>query len=164
VQGYAQLEALQPLQLKGITAPVTAFSVVGLSRRRSPIALRGERSLSQFVGRTRELAPLEALLARVEAGEGQVVGVIGEAGAGKSRLPFEFRQCLRDRSVTYLEGRCLSYGLAYIDLDEGFRMMTNVIGVADPVNTMRCGMRVRVCWQDQGDGAGLSPDGQAHLE
>jgi uncharacterized OB-fold protein len=44
------------------------------------------------------------------------------------------------------------YVLAYVDLDEGFRMMTNVIGVADPVNTMQCGMRVRVCWQDQGDG------------
>jgi predicted ATPase len=49
------------------------------------IALRGERSLSQFVGRTRELATLEALLTRVEAGEGQVVGVVGEAGTGKSR-------------------------------------------------------------------------------
>ena len=112
MQGYVQLEALLPLQLKGSAVPVTAFSVVGLSRRRSPIALRGERSLSQFVGRTRELATLEALLARVEAGEGQVVGVVGEAGAGKSRLLFEFRQCLRDRSVTYLEGRCLSYGRA----------------------------------------------------
>jgi tetratricopeptide (TPR) repeat protein len=112
VQGYVQLEALPPLQLKGITTPVTAFRVVGLGRRRSPIALRGERSLSQFVGRTRELATLEALLTRVEAGEGQVVGVVGEAGAGKSRLLFEFRQCLRDRSVTYLEGRCLSYGRA----------------------------------------------------
>jgi class 3 adenylate cyclase len=112
VQGYVQLEALPPLQLKGVTAPVSAFRVVGLSRRRSPIALRGERSLSQFVGRTRELATLEALLARVEAGEGQVVGVVGEAGAGKSRLLFEFRQCLRDRPVTYLEGRCLSYGRA----------------------------------------------------
>lgn len=45
-----------------------------------------------------------------------------------------------------------SYVLAYVDLDEGFRMMTNVIGVADPVNTMQCGMRVRLCWQDQGEG------------
>jgi uncharacterized protein len=44
------------------------------------------------------------------------------------------------------------YVLAYVDLDEGFRMMTNVIGVTDPVNNMQCGMRVRVCWQDQGEG------------
>jgi uncharacterized OB-fold protein len=44
------------------------------------------------------------------------------------------------------------YVLAYVDLEEGFRMMTNVIGVADPVNDMQCGMRVRVCWQDQGEG------------
>ena len=32
-------------------------------------------------------------------------------------------------------------------------MMTNVIGVADPVNNMQCGMRVRLSWQDQGNGA-----------
>ena len=31
-------------------------------------------------------------------------------------------------------------------------VMTNVIGIADPVNNMQCGMRVRVCWQDQGEG------------
>jgi tetratricopeptide (TPR) repeat protein len=29
---------------------------------------------------------------------------------GKSRLLYEFRQSLRERRVTYLEGRCLSYG------------------------------------------------------
>jgi tetratricopeptide (TPR) repeat protein len=34
----------------------------------------------------------------------------GEPGAGKSRLLYEFRQALADRKVSYLEGRCLSYG------------------------------------------------------
>jgi predicted ATPase len=39
-----------------------------------------------------------------------VVGVVAEAGGGKSRLLYEFRQRLQDKRVTYLEGRCLSYG------------------------------------------------------
>jgi predicted ATPase len=39
-----------------------------------------------------------------------VVGIVGEPGAGKSRLLYEFRQAIRDAQVTYLEGRCLSYG------------------------------------------------------
>jgi predicted ATPase len=38
------------------------------------------------------------------------VGIVGEAGGGKSRLLYEFRQCLQDKQITYLEGRCLSYG------------------------------------------------------
>ena len=44
------------------------------------------------------------------------------------------------------------YAVAYVDLDEGFRMMTNIVGVADPVNDITCGMRVKLVWQDQGEG------------
>ena len=44
------------------------------------------------------------------------------------------------------------YAVAYVDLDEGFRIMTNVVGVNDPVNDVTCGMRVKLVWQDQGDG------------
>lgn len=112
VQGYVHLEALPPAQVKGKTELVAAYKVLGLSRRRSPLAQRGERTLSPFMGRARELATLEALLAQVEDGQGQVVGLVGEAGVGKSRLLFEFRQRLSGRRVTYLEGRCLSYGRA----------------------------------------------------
>lgn len=44
------------------------------------------------------------------------------------------------------------YAVAYVDLDEGFRIMTNIVGVDDPVNDVKCGMRVKLVWQDQGDG------------
>jgi len=110
VQGYVRLEALPPVEVKGKTEPVPIYTVIGTLPRRSPIASRSERILSPFVGRERELATLEALFAQVEAGQGQVVGIVAEAGGGKSRLLYEFRQCLRDKRVTYLEGRCLSYG------------------------------------------------------
>ena len=49
---------------------------------------------------------------QAESGQGQVVGIVAEAGGGKSRLLYEFRQRLAGRRVTYLEGRCLSYGHA----------------------------------------------------
>jgi predicted ATPase len=110
VQGYVRLEALPPVQVKGKTEPVPLSKVMGTLPRRSPIANRSERILGPFVGRERELATLEALFAQVEAGQGQVVGIVAEAGGGKSRLLYEFRQCLQDKRVTYLEGRCLSYG------------------------------------------------------
>ncbi len=44
------------------------------------------------------------------------------------------------------------YAVGYVDLDEGFRIMTNIVGIADPTKDIRCGMRVKVRWEDQGDG------------
>src|SRR5262245_27495910 len=70
----------------------------------------GGRSLSPFVGRNQDLSALQNLLRRGEEGRGQVVGIVGEPGVGKSRLLHEFRQSLIPGRVTYLEGRCLSYG------------------------------------------------------
>ena len=45
------------------------------------------------------------------------------------------------------------YAVAYIDLDEGFRMMSNVLGVQDPTKDIHCGMRVKLRWEDQGEGS-----------
>ena len=109
-QGFIRLEALAPVEVKGKTEPVPIYKVIGTLPRRSPIASRSERTLSPFVGREHELATLEALFAQVALGQGQVVGIVAEAGGGKSRLLYEFRQRLHDKLVTYLEGRCLSYG------------------------------------------------------
>ena len=47
------------------------------------------------------------------------------------------------------------YAIAYVDLDEGFRILTNVTGVADPVNDVKIGMRVKLKWEDQESGIAL---------
>ena len=70
------------------------------------------RDLSRFVGRARELAILHERLAYATQGQGQVVGLVGEPGIGKSRLLYEFAQSLRGQTVTYREGHCLAYGSA----------------------------------------------------
>jgi len=41
------------------------------------------------------------------------------------------------------------YAVAWIDLDEGFRMMSNIVGVEDPIREIKVGQRVRVEWEDQ---------------
>jgi DNA-binding NtrC family response regulator/tetratricopeptide (TPR) repeat protein len=70
----------------------------------------GGRGLSPFVGREQDLSPLRRLLEQAEGGRGHVVGIMGEPGVGKSRLLHEFRQSLAPGRVTYLDGRCHSYG------------------------------------------------------
>ena len=46
-----------------------------------------------------------------------------------------------------------AYAIAFIDLDEGFRLMSNIVGVADPTKDIAIGMRVRLRWEDQPEGA-----------
>jgi uncharacterized OB-fold protein len=45
----------------------------------------------------------------------------------------------------------LPYVLALVDLDEGFRLMTHVVGVDDPDRDVHVGQRVRLDWEDQGE-------------
>ena len=66
--------------------------------------------MARFVGRRDEFELLRSRLAFVMAGHGQVVGIAGEAGIGKSRLLFEIRESLAEERVTYLAGHCLSHG------------------------------------------------------
>jgi hypothetical protein len=112
VQGVVRLEkvGLLPVAVKPI--PVTAYTVLGHRSRRRPLAHGERRVWTPFIGRRRELKTLHMLLAQVEAGQGQVVGVMGEPGIGKSRLVYEFQHCLRERPVTYLSASCVSHAAA----------------------------------------------------
>ena len=99
IQDAARLEAMGPVQVPGQPAGAEVYQVLGRRFRRSPGERHRGRVLSPFVGRDRELATLHALLAQVEEGRGQVVGVVGEAGLGKSRLVYEFTRSLGRRRL-----------------------------------------------------------------
>ena len=79
-----------------------------------PGAGRGRRPRRSSAA-ARELGLLWSRLEDALRGHGQVVGLLGEAGIGKSRLLHEFRERLLgepERRVTFLEGRCQSYASA----------------------------------------------------
>jgi tetratricopeptide (TPR) repeat protein len=109
VEGYVHSEALGPVKVRGQREPVTMYRVIA-RRRRTRLEISAERGLTQIVGRQRELALLHDCLARAEAGRGQVVGIVGEAGVGKSRLLYEFQASLDPSQVTWLAGHCVGYG------------------------------------------------------
>ncbi|GAF97542.1 unnamed protein product, partial [marine sediment metagenome] len=64
------------------------------------------------------IAALKEAFEKAESGSGQVVGILGEAGVGKSRLLLELRGALPKGEHAYLEGECLHYGglMAYLPL------------------------------------------------
>ena len=47
------------------------------------------------------------------------------------------------------------YAVAWIDLDEGFRMLSNIVGVQDPSGNVSIGQRVRLTWEDQESGLSM---------
>lgn len=96
-----------------------------------------------FVGREHELVALRSRWQSALHERGQIVALVGEAGVGKSRLLFEFRQTLSAETLTDLEGHGESYGggspyLPVIDLLKGhFRVDEDddPPGIRDKVTT-----------------------------
>ena len=110
VQDVVGGEAWKEVYVPGQARPVMAYTIQACDPRRVPQVWQRRGPLSQFVGRAYELATLHTLLAQAADGQGQVVGIVGEPGMGKSRLLYEFRHSLAPQRVTVLEGHCLSYG------------------------------------------------------
>jgi tetratricopeptide (TPR) repeat protein len=109
-EGAFAFRPLPPLHVKGKEAPVTAFEVLRRRQRRARVELAAEAGLTPLVGRDRELGQLLQAFERAREGHGEVVGIVGEAGVGKSRLLYEFHRALADTRIIYLEGRCISWG------------------------------------------------------
>jgi tetratricopeptide (TPR) repeat protein len=109
---HAEVRAMPcgTLAIDGQPRPMSVYAVQGHLRRDAGVAGRGPRALSPFVGRERELALLQDHLAAAVVGQGQVVGLVGEPGIGKTRLLMEFCRRASGNQVTVYEGRCLSYG------------------------------------------------------
>ncbi len=111
VEGYVRGQSLGLVHVKGVSEPVPAHRITG-RRRRTRLDVSAERGLSPLVGRDRELELLRDRFARVKDGRGQVVGIVGEPGVGKSRLLHEFRRSLEGERITWLAGHCVAYGQA----------------------------------------------------
>ncbi len=112
VQDYFDVKSLGHLAVKGKALPVKAYRVRRIKRSIAPLDIAKGKGLTKFVGREKELEILIDRLGKIKEGLGQVVGIVGEAGVGKSRLIYEFRESIEKEKITYLESRCLSYGLA----------------------------------------------------
>ena len=112
VDGYFALRPLGPVQIKGAREPVGVFVLEGVGVSRTRFDISRARGLSRFVGRGDEMQVLESALARAREGNAQIVGIVGEAGLGKSRLCFEFLERCRARGLMTYETTGVAHGKA----------------------------------------------------
>jgi class 3 adenylate cyclase len=133
-----RLEPLGAISVKGRDEPVPAFRLEGVKPDVE------EAPAPALVGRDAERAWLGTVVDDLVAGRGQVLLISGDTGLGKTRMLAELESIAGDR-VTWLEGRCLSYGgdLLYWPFVE---MLRRWLGVAEgePEVAVRTRLRARM--------------------
>jgi predicted ATPase/class 3 adenylate cyclase len=124
VREAVEVVPVEPLELRDEPESVLAYRLLSVTADARSAGLAGR----PLVGRARELAALDGEFRRaVDGPECRLVTVLGEAGAGKSRLIEEFIRSIAGQAV--LRGRCLSYGdgITFFPLAEVLRRAAGIV-------------------------------------
>jgi class 3 adenylate cyclase/tetratricopeptide (TPR) repeat protein len=124
-EGYVTLKPLGPVQVKGLETALEVYELTGVGPLRSRLQAAAARGLTRFVGRKAEIEQLHQALNRAADGHGQVLGMVGEPGVGKSRLVWEITHSHRVHGWQVLQAGSVSYGKAtsyqpVVDLLKGY--------------------------------------------
>jgi len=141
---FFEFTSLGKVEVKGKEEPQEAYELIRPSEVETRIEAAAAKGLTRFVGRRKELETLKEAFESAKSGSGQVIGVVGEAGVGKSRLLLELREMLPESDYSYLEGRCLHYGgsmpyLPVLDVLKGY------FGIKDETQESCIKEKVREC-------------------
>jgi class 3 adenylate cyclase/tetratricopeptide (TPR) repeat protein len=124
VRDAVEVEAVEPLELKGKSEPVPAYKLVSI--RSAPSQ---EPATFPLIGRDSELALLTRELARaVDDRACRLVTLLGDPGVGKSRLVGEFSAAVGAEADVF-GGRCLAYGrgITFWPLAEALRQAAGIV-------------------------------------
>ena len=116
VKPYFKFEPLGKLEVKGKENLQETYELVSAEGAGTRLEAAAAKGLTKFIGRSHEIHLLKGYYAKAKSGAGQIVGIVGEPGVGKSRLLLELRNALPIGEYTFLEGRCVQYAstMAYL--------------------------------------------------
>ena len=116
--GHMVAQSLGLQQIRGLTNPIEIFELVGPAADQTRLRGLATQNLMRFVGREQEYEMLRASFHRVLEGNGQVFGIVGEPGVGKSRMCLEFARSSDVTNCQILDTGGISYrrGAAYLAL------------------------------------------------
>lgn len=134
IAAYCELKPLAPVALPGQQAPLEVSRVVGLPQAGTRFEAALRRGLTPFVGREAEVAQLLAAEQCAAARQGRWAVLVGEAGAGKTRLLHEFTQRVPPDRTRVLCVRCQASGThtAYLPFRELLRELLHLPSDASP--------------------------------
>jgi class 3 adenylate cyclase/tetratricopeptide (TPR) repeat protein len=128
--------------LKGFTEPVPLYRLTGLRGSGASQQFQGGQRLTTFVGRDLEMTVLQRALEAAKAGASRVVGVVGEAGGGKSRLIYEFLETCRNDGHAILETRVMAHGRT-APLQAVLGLMRAYFGIVEDTSAAEGAFKVR---------------------
>lgn len=110
VNEHFTFEARPAVMVKGKSKPIPLYQLIGESRRRA-VRLQEPKYSLPMVGRQAELKRIEEKLDLAKEGKSQVIGIVAEAGLGKSRLVAEVIRSAKRKGFSGFGGACQSDGL-----------------------------------------------------
>jgi len=128
VKEFFVLESLGKIEIKGKKNAQKVFQLIKKGSVETRIGASVAKGLTRFVGRNNSISTFCDVFEKVKAGRGQIIGIVGEAGVGKSRLLLEIRKILSQGEFEYVEGRCLHYGgsVLYLPVLDILRSIFNI--------------------------------------
>jgi predicted ATPase len=158
VQDFFEFDNLGNFEVKGKKEPQEIFELLGTGGSDTRIAASVAKGLTQFVGRNSAIRSLMDAYHKAGSGPGQVVGIVGDAGVGKSRFLLEFRNQFPADEFTYFKGQCLPFDrtMAYLPILEILRSYFN-IKEGDPEPLIRKNLETAVSRLDERLHGILSP-------
>ena len=129
VEGFVQVDSVGPVQAKGVSRPLEAYSLVGTTSARTRVQAGAARGLTPLVGRNAEIHIFNNLVEQTAARRGNILAMVGEPGVGKSRLVHEFTRHQLPAGWLVLEAASVSYGKAtpYFPLIEMLRRYFQIV-------------------------------------
>ncbi|MBR2813663.1 MAG: AAA family ATPase [Reyranella sp.] len=99
-------------EVRGLSTPIEMFRLLRVRHAPASVFFRSRPNIGRLIDRDNEFNLLRAELTNASNGAAHVVGVVGAAGVGKSRLCFEFAEACRHRGIRVHETRVLAHAHA----------------------------------------------------
>ncbi len=150
VRGYFRLREPAVREIKG-AGQMEAFELEGVAAEQGPIEVARSRGLTPLVGRDEELRTLESAIDASLAGRGQLVGIVGEPGVGKSRLCFEIAERCRARGMPVFQVAAQAHERG-VPLQPVLRLLRSYFEIADVASDAEARRRVEAALEELGEG------------
>ena len=158
-EGYVRLKEPVVHEIKG-AGRMESFELEAAAGALGSIEAVQSRGLTPLIGRDDELQTLETAFEASLAGHGQLVGVVGEPGIGKSRLCFEFAERCRRRGIPVFQVAAQAHqqGVPLLPVLTLLRSYFEIADVPDEEARSRIQTRLEALGEGLGDEAPLLLD------